>query len=347
MQLQNPFFNLSKESKQINSTLDNNSSNSFNSGISSTNINNYSNNNKEEKEKTNSNNNKELKEKNNQEFNKTSDTEKLRMPSSENKIFSSLNAENSQTKIEKNLDDNFLDFNKSNEKIENNICGSINDDNFFNFSFYNNNNKNINNNYYNKLIENNNNYFDNNNDEKKINYNNDEERMNNPNNNQNNNQPGSPKHTDIKNKSTIKKFDQNKIRNERSTFFSIENSDSNFRKKTNNNNHLKVRYGDWICPNCENLNFAFRNKCNRCGLSKENLEQNENHLQIHENSSNEGQRPIMINNININYIYNSIFPINNINIINNPIIMNNTNVNNYYGNYNNYQIYSPCNVNIK
>ena len=334
MQLQNPFFNLSKESKKINPTLDNNSSNPFNSGISSTNINNYSNNNKE------------LKEKNNQDFNKSTDTEKLRMSSPKNKTFSSLNAENSQAKIEKNLDDNFLDFNKNNQKIENNIFGSINDDNFFNFSFYGNNNKNLNNNYYNKLIENNNNYFDNNNDEKKINNNNDEERMNNSNNNQNNNQQGSPKHTDIKNKSTIKKFDQNKIRNERSTFFSIENSDSNFRKKTNNN-HPKVRNEDWICPNCENLNFAFRNKCNRCGLSKENLEQNDNQLQIQENSGSENQRPIMINNININYIYNSIFPINNINIINNPIFMNNTNINNYYGTYNNYQIYSPCNVNIK
>lgn len=28
------------------------------------------------------------------------------------------------------------------------------------------------------------------------------------------------------------------------------------------------RDGDWICNNCKNLNFAFRNKCNRCKISK-------------------------------------------------------------------------------
>ena len=28
------------------------------------------------------------------------------------------------------------------------------------------------------------------------------------------------------------------------------------------------RIGDWICKKCRNLNFAFRNKCNRCGLPK-------------------------------------------------------------------------------
>ena len=28
------------------------------------------------------------------------------------------------------------------------------------------------------------------------------------------------------------------------------------------------RTGDWICKNCKNLNFAFRNECNRCKMSK-------------------------------------------------------------------------------
>lgn len=27
---------------------------------------------------------------------------------------------------------------------------------------------------------------------------------------------------------------------------------------------LFERKGDWICPNCRNLNFAFRKECNRC-----------------------------------------------------------------------------------
>jgi len=97
-------------------------------------------------------------------------------------------------------------------------------------------------------------------------------------------------------------------------------------------------------PNCENLNFAFRNKCNRCGLTKEI--QNNNNLQNHNNILNI-QRSILLNNININYIFNSNFPLNNINIIYNQIIINHNNINNYYGNYNNYQIYYPSNVNIK
>ena len=28
------------------------------------------------------------------------------------------------------------------------------------------------------------------------------------------------------------------------------------------------REGDWICKNCKNLNFAFRNECNRCKIPK-------------------------------------------------------------------------------
>ena len=28
------------------------------------------------------------------------------------------------------------------------------------------------------------------------------------------------------------------------------------------------RTGDWICKNCKNLNFAFRNECNRCKMTK-------------------------------------------------------------------------------
>ena len=28
------------------------------------------------------------------------------------------------------------------------------------------------------------------------------------------------------------------------------------------------RSGDWICKNCKNLNFAFRNECNRCKIPK-------------------------------------------------------------------------------
>jgi hypothetical protein len=339
MQLQNTFFNLPKEPKQINSKTDNNSSNCINSIISPNYNNNNLNENKEKfEEKNNFNKNLELIKKNILKLNKITDMEKSFSHINEKTYFSPNYNDNSKSKKDENLEDNFLDFNPNNPNIENNNNNDdINDNNFFNFSINNENkntNKIINNNYNKEIIEKNN---DIKNDTRKNSINEEES---------SNKELKSPKQNDENNKFSIKKFDPSKIKNERSIFFSIENSDSNFRKKTNNY-HLKVRAGDWICPNCQNLNFSFRNKCNICGLPKENREQNNNHLQANDNISNNDQRPIMFNNININYIFNSIFPINNINIINNPIIMNNTNINNYYGNYNNYQIYYPCNVNIK
>ena len=35
------------------------------------------------------------------------------------------------------------------------------------------------------------------------------------------------------------------------------------------------RTGDWICKKCKNLNFAFRQECNRCKLPKNEIEQEE------------------------------------------------------------------------
>jgi len=32
---------------------------------------------------------------------------------------------------------------------------------------------------------------------------------------------------------------------------------------------LKERAGDWLCMSCRNINFAFRQQCNRCKMSKE------------------------------------------------------------------------------
>lgn len=49
----------------------------------------------------------------------------------------------------------------------------------------------------------------------------------------------------------------------------------------NKNTKAKVseRAGDWNCLKCKNLNFSFRNKCNRCEYSKE---------------ENEKQKPLLI-----------------------------------------------------
>ena len=43
---------------------------------------------------------------------------------------------------------------------------------------------------------------------------------------------------------------------------------------------LIERNGDWRCPKCKNLNFAFRQKCNRCQLAKPNTNQNVNQMAL-------------------------------------------------------------------
>ena len=52
------------------------------------------------------------------------------------------------------------------------------------------------------------------------------------------------------------------------------------------------RAGDWICKNCKNLNFAFRNECNRCKMLKKdcveiikNKEENTNENKSNNNSN--------------------------------------------------------------
>ena len=39
------------------------------------------------------------------------------------------------------------------------------------------------------------------------------------------------------------------------------------------------RNGDWICSNCQNLNFAFRIICNRCHIEKIESEKNQIYLE--------------------------------------------------------------------
>ena len=82
----------------------------------------------------------------------------------------------------------------------------------------------------------------------------------------------------------------------------------NSKKKGKNKKHFEVRIGDWTCSNCNNLNFSFRNKCNRCGLPKEISRQKPGEFNSKE-----------IYNLNINYqmiggINNNLFYGNNMNI---------------------------------
>lgn len=50
------------------------------------------------------------------------------------------------------------------------------------------------------------------------------------------------------------------------------------------------RTGDWICKKCKNLNFAFRQECNRCKFPKKESEGNEEEkeeISKKENNQNE------------------------------------------------------------
>ena len=47
---------------------------------------------------------------------------------------------------------------------------------------------------------------------------------------------------------------------------------------------FEIRLGDWICCFCNNLNFAFRIKCNICGILKQNSIMSE--LNYYDNSNN-------------------------------------------------------------
>ena len=58
------------------------------------------------------------------------------------------------------------------------------------------------------------------------------------------------------------------------------------KNKQKNKKYFEVRDGDWICSKCNNLNFSFRNKCNRCLLPKE---LSKNMQQTNQNMSNQNQ----------------------------------------------------------
>jgi hypothetical protein len=95
---------------------------------------------------------------------------------------------------------------------------------------------------------------------------------------------------------------KNKIYNNKTTINNNNNSNNNNKK------NFQIREGDWNCFNCNNLNFSFRIKCNRCGMLKINSMKKFNKLNFQQNT-------ILNNNNNFNkYFYYK--GINNINFIN-------------------------------
>ena len=88
------------------------------------------------------------------------------------------------------------------------------------------------------------------------------------------------------------------------------NQNQNTKKEGGKNKkHFEVRAGDWTCGKCNNLNFSFRNKCNRCGLPKEMSSKYE---PMNPEMFGQNMNVPLMNGMNANFIYRN--NINNINI---------------------------------
>ena len=103
--------------------------------------------------------------------------------------------------------------------------------------------------------------------------------------------------------------------NSKNKFDGNKKNAQNSKKEGKNKKHFEVRAGDWTCTKCNNLNFSFRNKCNRCGLPKE---LNKKFEQINPDIFTQNQNYQLMNGINPNFIYGNTNVFNNVNIINNP-----------------------------
>ena len=198
------------------------------------------------------------------------------------------------------------------ENMQNlNDLGDNNPNNLYGFSLYpqTNNNKNVENENYiqNQNMNNNNNY----NYQNNFNY-------NYPNNNTNNNayyQNFNNNYTNLNyNINDPKVFSPTKLRNneqnnkqnnnKKETLNNGKNKFDNGKKnKQKNKKFFEVREGDWRCSNCNNLNFSFRNKCNRCSLPKE-LSQSMDPM--NPQAFNQNQQFQLMNGMNPNFMQGNV-----------------------------------------
>jgi len=102
----------------------------------------------------------------------------------------------------------------------------------------------------------------------------------------------------------------------------INQNDMNLKQKKKEKKNFIKKNGDWKCPYCFNINFAFRSSCNRCRLSKQVK------LTFSQNGNNNMQNINNIINNNMNFQMNKIIQNNLLNNQNNNNIINQDNNNN-------------------
>ena len=73
----------------------------------------------------------------------------------------------------------------------------------------------------------------------------------------------------IMNEKNMKYNNNNEKINSKNKFDNSKKTMQNSKKESKMKKPFEVRIGDWTCSKCNNLNFSFRNKCNRCGIPKE------------------------------------------------------------------------------
>ena len=60
----------------------------------------------------------------------------------------------------------------------------------------------------------------------------------------------------------------NAINEEKININEKNNKKGKKKKKINKLKNYNKKKGDWLCPKCNNINFAFRTACNICGINK-------------------------------------------------------------------------------
>ena len=78
-----------------------------------------------------------------------------------------------------------------------------------------------------------------------------------------------PKHRTLINDKNSKYNIDNEKNNKKNKFDNSKKNAQNIKKEGKLKKPFELRAGDWTCSQCNNLNFSFRNVCNRCGIPKE------------------------------------------------------------------------------